>query len=399
MPVEVAHPGADRTIANVPDSHTVLLNALFLDPSVSGGPETYLRALAPALLEVRPTAKLTVATTRRGAAALRGAGWPDIGIAIQELPCDEGERIRRQLSEQVMLPRLGRQLGADVLHSLASVAPIRVRGLAHVITLHDVNFIHHSTFNPVTSWGMRQVIPRAARHADALIADTAVSRDDVCATLGLSADSFSVVPLGVELRNGARPPAETEMRARFGLGDGRIVLCVGAKRPHKNQAVLIRALPELPSDVRLVLAGHAEPYDASLRELARQLGLDDQVVFADWVPEEDLEGLWSIAAVAAFPTLAEGFGLPILEATARGVPVAASDLPVIREVANGWPSYFDPSDASDVARAIRAGLAEARDPATGRALASRFTWTATAEATWDVYDRAVVRHRRVGQGS
>ncbi len=121
-----------------------------------------------------------------------------------------------------------------------------------------------------------------------------------------------------------------------------MVLSLGAKRPHKNQALLVRALPHLPEDVRIVLAGHAEPYEATVRGLAMELGVADRVVFTEWVDDRALEGLWSVASVAAFPTLAEGFGLPLLEAMARGVPVAASDIPVFRETAGTWPRYFNP---------------------------------------------------------
>lgn len=365
----------------------VVLNALFLDPAASGGPETYLRGLAPAVQELRPDASLTVVTTRRGAVALQRARWPERGIAIQELPCDEGQRTRRQFAEQILLPRLARRLRADVLHSLASVAPIRVRGVAHVITLHDVTFMHHSTFNRITTWGMCQVIPRAARRADALIAVTESSRDDICRTLGLSPGMFTVIPHGAGAV-AARPSRhDARTRERFGLDGARIVLCVGAKRPHKNQAILIRALPQLARDVRLVLAGHPEPYEQTLRALASQLAVEDRVLFADWVAPDDLEALWSIAAVAAFPTLAEGFGLPLLEAMARGVPVAASDLPVFHELAGSWPIFFDPRDPADAARAIEAALTQPPEPERGRMIASRFTWRAAAEATWSVYDR------------
>jgi glycosyltransferase involved in cell wall biosynthesis len=372
-----------------------VLNALFLDPGVSGGPETYLRCLAPALRDAREDAGLTVVTTRRGAAALREAGWPSDGIDVDELPCDDGERARRQIAEQFMLAHLSRRLNADVLHSLGSVAPICVRGVAHVITLHDVNFIHYSTFNRVTTWGLSQVVPRAARRADALIADAVASRDDVCATLGLSPDAFTVVPLGPGRLGRVKPLPEGDVRTRFRLGESQVLVCVGAKRPHKNQALLVRAMPQLPRSTRLVLAGHPEPYEGSLRELARELHVDDRIVFADRVSDEELEGLWSIASVAAVPTLAEGFGLPLLEAMARGVPVAASDLPVLREVGESWPTYFDPSDPADATRAILYLLNNPPDPELGRARAGRFSWRATARSTWAVYDRAVSAHRRL----
>lgn len=375
----------------MPRPRRVVLNALFLDPGASGGPETYLRGLVPALRAARPDPELAVVTTVSGAAALRDAGWPSAGVRVLRLPCEDGQRVRRQIAEQVMLPRLARELGADLLHSLSSIAPVRVSGLTHVITLHDVNFIHHATFNPITTWGLRQVIPRAARRADGLIAVTAVARDDVCATLGLSPERFTVVPHGADRTTPAVSPDLAGLRARFGLDERPVVLCVGAKRPHKNQEVLIRALPGLPDDVRLVLAGRPEPYDQTLRALTAELHLAERVVFAEGVSDAELEGLWSLARVVAMPTLAEGFGMPMLEAMARGLPVAASDLPVLREVGGDWPAYFDPRDPLDAARAIRALLSDPPDGDEARRWAEGFTWRAAAQATWRVYDRALER--------
>ena len=175
MPVEVAHPARDRSIVAVPH---LVLNALFLDPGGSGGPETYLRGLAPALHQARPGTRLTVATTRSGARALRADGWEE-WAAVRAFPCEEGQRFHRQTCEQVLLPVLARRWGADLIHSLANVAPIRTPGTPHVITLHDVTFFKLNTFNAVTTFGMRQVVARAARHADRLITGTAAARDEV----------------------------------------------------------------------------------------------------------------------------------------------------------------------------------------------------------------------------
>src|ERR671915_2599539 len=108
-----------------------MLNALFLDPAASGGPETYMRGLVPALARERPGARLTVVTTRSGAAALRRDGWGE-WVEVRELPCEDGQRLRRTWAEQVLLPRLARRLRADVLHSLVNVAPIRARVAAAV---------------------------------------------------------------------------------------------------------------------------------------------------------------------------------------------------------------------------------------------------------------------------
>ena len=225
--------------------------------------------------------------------------------------------MRRQLSEQLLLPGLARRIGADLIHSLASVGPIRTPGTPHVITLHDVTFFRESTFSGVTTFGMRQVVSRAARHADALIAVTQAARDEIVDELDLDSSRFSVVHHGATLPD--RPPAlpEREPRERLRLGDRRVVLCVATKRPHKNQELLVRAAAQLPDDVVVVLAGHPEPYDARAAHARREgSAWTSRCVFADYVPDAELEALWGMAGCAAFPTRAEGFGMPVLEALA-----------------------------------------------------------------------------------
>jgi glycosyltransferase involved in cell wall biosynthesis len=365
----------------------VVFNALFLDPAASGGPETYLRGLAPALADAHPDVRFTVVTTRSGARALRDDGW-ERRFAVRALPCEDGQRARRQVAEQIVLPALARRLRADVLHSLASVAPIRAPGVKHVITLHDVTFFRRRTFGAVTTFGMRQVVSRAARHADGLISATVVARDEVCDELELDPADFTIVPHGAERPAPVVPAREEEVRARYRLDGARVVLCVATKRPHKNQEVLVRALPLLDEDVVLVLAGHPEPYDQQLRAMAESLDVSKRIRFADYVPAADLEALWRIAGCGAFPTLAEGFGIPVVEAMARGVGVAVSDIPVLREVGGDVPRFFDPHDPAAAAQAIRDTLADPSAGARGPARAAGFTWATAAEGTWSAYQRA-----------
>jgi glycosyltransferase involved in cell wall biosynthesis len=296
---------------------------------------------------------------------------------------------RRQLAEQVLLPALAVRSGADLVHSLASVAPIRTPRVPHVITLHDVTFFRMRTFNAVTTWGMQQVVSRAARHADRLIAVTAAARDEIVAELGLPRERFGVVHHGATRPDPVEPAPEPAVRARYGLDGRRVVLCVASKRPHKNQELLVRAATRLDGDVAIVLAGHPEPYDAELRRLAAQLAVEDRVRFADYVPDAELEALWRLADVAAFPTRAEGFGMPVLEALARGVPVACSDLPVLSEVSGGLARTFPPDDPVAAATVIGEVLRDPGDVATaGPAWAGRFTWEAAAEGTLEAYAKA-----------
>jgi glycosyltransferase involved in cell wall biosynthesis len=114
------------------------------------------------------------------------------------------------------------------------------------------------------------------------------------------------------------------------------------------------------------------------------------VRFVDYVPDAELEALWELADCAAFPTLAEGFGLPVVEAMDRGVPVACSDIAVLREVGGDVPSYFDPSDPASLAAAVEAAIREAPERVErGRAQAARYSWTEAARGTLEAYERAL----------
>jgi glycosyltransferase involved in cell wall biosynthesis len=370
----------------------VMLNALFLDPGVSGGPETYMRGLVPALHRERPGTRLTVVTTRSGAAALRREGWS--GWAdVRELPCEDGQRLRRTWAEQALLPRLARRLRADVLHSLASLAPIRA-GVPAAITLHDVTFVLRRTFSRTTTIGMREIMSRAARRADSLIAPSAATRQEICRVFDLDPATVAVVPHGAGRLPEVEPLPEQELRERHRLGAGRVVLCVAAKRPHKNQGLLLRALEHLPDDTMVVLAGHAEPYEDELRVETARLGLEGRVRFLEFVRDAELEGLWRLADCAAFPTLGEGFGLPVIEAMARGVPVACSDLPVLREVGGDVAHYFAPGDPVVAAAAIEAAWDDTRSRTAGPERAALFTWEESARGHWKAYERALAGHGR-----
>jgi glycosyltransferase involved in cell wall biosynthesis len=367
----------------------VLLNALYLDPGVSGGPETYLRGLAPALATEFPGLRLTIATTRSGAAALRADGWEEFS-RILALPCEDGQRVRRQLCEQIALPALVRRVRPDIVHSLASLAPI-APGARAVVTLHDVTFLITPTFGRVTSKGMELLVRSAAARAARLISGSVAARDEVCSVLGTDPARFDVVHHGYEPFIGDGFSSEADLRARHGLRDARIVLCLAAKRPHKNQEVLVRAATELGEDVLILLAGHAEPYEEELRALALELGVESRIAFVGYVSDADREGLWRMAACSALPTLGEGFGLPVIEALAHGLPVACSDLPVLREVGGEIPHYFDPRNPAAAARAIGAALEDRSTAVTGPVHAAGFTWQAAARGTHDAYERALAR--------
>jgi glycosyltransferase involved in cell wall biosynthesis len=187
------------------------------------------------------------------------------------------------------------------------------------------------------------------------------------------------------------------VRERLQLGRRRVVLSLSAKRPHKNLSALIDALALIEVERRplLVLPGYSTSHEQELRQRAAAAGVGEDVCFAGWLEDELVEGLWSIAEVFVYPSLYEGFGLPVLEAMARGVPVACSNASSLPEVAGDAALLFDPHDVSAIATALQRLL---DDPAEARRLRERglararlFSWERTAQATLDVYRRALDR--------
>ena len=170
---------------------------------------------------------------------------------------------------------------------------------------------------------------------------------------------------------------------------------MSAKRPHKNLAGLLDALAVIPPERRpvAVLPGYPTPYETELRVHADRAGVAADVRWLGWTPEADVEGLFALAGAFVVPSLYEGFGLPVLEAMARGVPVACSDRASLPEVAGDAALLFDPERPEQIAAAIERLLGDPAEAArlreAGRARAAQFTWARTADLTLASYERAL----------
>jgi glycosyltransferase involved in cell wall biosynthesis len=278
---------------------------------------------------------------------------------------------------------------------LAGTAPAR-GPFRRVVTIHDLHYrlVAGAHFG-LLGLGMRILVPLAARRSHRVIVDSQDTGADVRRYLKVPADRVDVVPLGVGVTRGGEPTPAAQLRARHVLGERPVVLSVSAKRPHKNLERLFEALAAIPPERRpvLVVPGYPTPYEAQLRERGRELGVLDDVRLLDWVSGPDLEGLYALADVFVFPSLHEGFGLPVLEAMRRGVPVACSNASSLPEVAGDAALMFDPHDAASMTAAIERLLGHpaqaARLRAAGLERAAQFTWAATARATAASYERAL----------
>ncbi len=376
------------------------LNLVFLVPGETGGMEVYARELISALLAEAPPGTRFTAFVNREAAAAGGGPWGELLPAVT-IPVNARSRAQWVLGEQALLPRLATRAGVDLVHSMASTAPLRGR-FRRVVTIHDLIYARFPDAHPgIRDKGMRLLVPAAARRSDRVIADSQSTREDLIALLGIDASKIDVVPLGIGVVQRHEPLPAKETRARFDLSDRRVLLSLSAKRPHKNLGALIGALARIPPERRplLVLPGYATWHEQELRDLALAVGVCRDVRFLGWVSGEEIEGLWAIADAFVFPSLYEGFGLPVLEAMARGVPVACSNASSLSEVAGDAALLFDPHDERAIAGAIETLLsqddrARTRTCARGLAHAEQFTWERTARLTLASYSRALASDGR-----
>jgi glycosyltransferase involved in cell wall biosynthesis len=371
------------------------MNLLFLGERAAGAGR-YVRELMPALLQVDPNLRLVAFVSRGFPCDLLEQPWAD-SVEWVRVPVEVGGR-RQLLAQFTAIPALAAAKRLDVVHSPANVGPLVMPGVAGVVTLHDLIWLHHGEL-----WGSARAVDTtkrlslySARRARRVIAISEAAGEDFVTTLGLDRARVDVVPHGVRAYDGPEPPAEQEVRGRLELGDRPIVLCVAQKRRYKNQEALVRALADLPPGAAtLALVGPGTPHEPELRRLADELGVAASVRFLDWVSEPDLEALYRAAACFVLPSLIEGFGLPVLEAMVRGVPVACSNRWSLPEVAGDAALLFDPEDQAAVTAAVRRLLEEpsvARKLAEkGRERARSFTWERTAEATLRSYRAAAGR--------
>ena len=370
------------------------LNLLFLVPGETGGMEVYARELVPELVAAAPHTRFTAFINREAAAAVGGWPWGEL-IPALTVPVDARRRVEWVRGEQQLLPPMAAAAGIDLLHSLASTAPGWGR-FRRVVTIHDLAYrLVPEAHLGLLGLGMRALVPLAAWRSDRIIVDAQSTREDVRRLLRVAPAKVDVVPLGIGTERRAQPLPEAELRARLQAGERPIVLSVSAKRPHKNLARLIGALALIEAANRplLVLPGYPTPYEDELRRRAAELGVADDVRFLGWVDAAELEGLYRAAACFVFPSLMEGFGLPVLEAMTRGVAVACSGRGALEELAGDAALRFDPESEPAIAAAIERLLVDREEAerlrAAGRARAARYSWAATAAGTLASYERAL----------
>lgn len=334
----------------------------------------------------------------------------DVLLAItKSLGIEEGKQARiislpgknRFVWNLITLPWFFLTHHVDIFHTqyiLPLFVPRQIKVVDHI---HDVSFAALPQF---IGWQDRLFlalfIPLALRRANRIVVPSQFTKDEIIAHYGTVADKISIIPnaLSPEFQD-ARSEHEN-IRKLYGLPE-QYVVSVGTLQPRKNLPLLIRAMAEVRKrlpEIKLVLVGNRAGHhvDSDIDQAILDCQMGDAVVFPGYVEARDLPSVIRNAVVFAFPSRYEGFGIPLLEAMSQDVPVVASDIPCLLEVAGDAALYFDPSSVASCAEKLYTLLtdndARASAISLGRGRVSLYSWRASATKLSFLYDELCQHH-------
>ncbi len=369
------------------------VNALYLLPGRVGGTEIYLRNLLVALADIEAAS----ASPNQYFVFTNRETGPDLvpkhaNFTWMPQPVRAAFRPARLLWEQTLLPLAAARLHLDVMLNPGFTAPL-VSPCPQVTVFHDLQHKRHPEYFrwfDLPFWNF--FLYWSARVSQGLLADSEATAADLRRFYRLPESphksKLRVVHLGVD--PGFFPIAARRRPDPF-------LLTVSTLHPHKNLASLLRAFAEFRAthpEFRLVVCGFHGFVSGPLHELRESLALGDTVEFPGWIPRENLLDLYARAWAFVYPSLFEGFGLPVLEALAAGVPLACSSIEPIATIAGDAALLFDPHDA----RALAGAMVRITDDtelrerlaAAGPGRASHFSWRATAAATLEALAKVAI---------
>lgn len=354
------------------------VNALYLIPGGVGGTEIYLRRLLEALGALDAPHQFVIYTNRE-----TGVDLAPEHFVKRVQPVQARNRPWRIAWEQTGLPLALRRDQVDVLLNPGFTAPL-LAPCPQVTVFHDLQHLRHPEhfrWFDLPFW--RMLLNGSARRSHRLIAVSEATRADVEKHYGVR--DVDVIHHGVE----------SEFFALQREHPRNYLLCVSTLHPHKNLELLVSAFSEFRRthpEFRLVIAGMRGFHAAALE---RQIAAENAAEFVQltgWIPREELYALFRDAWAFVYPSTFEGFGMPVLEAMAAGVPALCSDIPPLREVAAGAALYFDPADRgallTEMRRIVEDEPLRARLASQGRERAREFSWDRSARAVLNALERA-----------
>lgn len=323
------------------------------------------------------------------------AAWQNrAGVACH--PIVPESREKRGLWEHFRAAGTARRLGCDVWFSTSHMVPFQ-RSIPRVPFVHDLIALRYpELFGRKQAAYLRFALRYASTKTEGVLTNSEATKADIVSTFGVDPVRIGVTPLGPgnAIRRVMPRDVTDETLRRLGIPFDRYLLTLGTLEPRKNLARLIEAVALLPEGLGLVVAGGKGWKESPIFERVAALGIADRVAFVGYVADGDLPAVFARCEAFVFPSMYEGFGMPVLEAMLAGAPVLASDRPAMREVGGDAARYFDPESTE----AIAAAIAEPRDREAmierGLARSAGFTWEAAAQKTLAALER--VATRRVG---
>ncbi len=360
----------------MPDRHSNLLINLSFLISKPTGLAIYAKNLFPHLKTLNPI-------------LLTAEKFPDSNCyqIPSNLTPEQGTKghINRLLWTQTQLPKIYKQLKSNLLFSPIPEAPL-FAGCRYAVTVHDLialRFPRH--FDPLTPYH-RYYIPQVLRQAQHVICDSEATAKDIADFCQIS--SSLITPIF--------PGYDVSFFRFLDLPTSNYFLYIGRHNPYKNVQRIVAAFAALPdnSEYELWIAGSEDKrYTPLLKAQVRELGLTDRVKFLDYIPAAELPKIINRAIALVFPSLWEGFGLPVLEAMACGTPAIASNISSMPEVAGDGALLVNPYSVGEIAEAMGAIAADAQLRshlrAKGLARAKQFSWEKTGRETAALLDRYI----------
>lgn len=291
---------------------------------------------------------------------------------------------------------LMRRDGIEVFWGTRHVLPRNAPHVAKVATIHDFWHVRHPEQQPRVNRILNSYVMRATVHdADLLAAVSHATADDARLLFPEAAAKVRVIPWGVDAAKFARSTADDHEEALVRLGVSHpYILAMDVYNPRKNFESVLRAAAVIPSRAMIVGLGRprATASEVDVVGVAAALGLGDRLVLPGDVSADDLEALYTRARAFVYPSVYEGFGMPVLEAMAAGAPVLTSSMSSLPEVAGDAAITIDPTDVAAFARTLERLLTDqdlrARLSVAGRARAREFTWERAARGLLSVFDEA-----------
>jgi glycosyltransferase involved in cell wall biosynthesis len=381
------------------NAHLLSEQATYRGAGVSNYSAELLRALGALAVEANEHARHDSTVAKLDLTAFLHAmtfNAPGVHLIRSSLPLETPPA--RIVWEQLVLPLHLRRINAELVHGLVNVLPLATR-CPGVVTVHDLSFVRTpETLPPFKRAYLTALCRVSTARAAQIIAVSSQTATDLQHFFGTPASRITVVYNGVAARFGVRTPETLRtFRQRSGAPD-RYLLYLGTLEPRKNLDLLVRAFARwhdacspAERDVKLVVAGAKGWYYDEIFRTVEALELTDHVRFPGFVPGDMLPEWYAAAEAFVYPSVFEGFGLPVLEAMASGTPVICSQAPGISEVAGDAAITFAPHDEDALVAALHLvmGQPALRHTLQQRGLerAARFSWRRCAEETLALYQR------------